>query len=70
MEMKFRRTLKKICIYNNITFSNGQTAQGIVDEYLPSEGEHEALFHVLHDDGDKRGFTCFMNVLWLSKIIA
>ena len=68
--MKFRRTLKKICIYNNITFSNGQTAQGIVDEHLPFDGEHEALFHVLNDDGDKRGFTCFMNVLWLWKIIA
>ena len=51
--MKFRRTLKKICIYNNITFSNGQTAQGIVDKYLAPDGDYEVLFHLLHHNGDK-----------------
>ena len=34
------------------TFPNGQIAQGVVEKYVPSDGEDGALFHILHDDGD------------------
>ena len=35
------------------TYAGGAIAQGIVEKYLPSDGEDGALFHVLHDDGDE-----------------
>jgi hypothetical protein len=35
------------------TFSNGQTAQGIVDKYLAPDGDYEVLFYLLHLNGDK-----------------
>ena len=34
-------------------YPNGQSAIGTVQKYLPSDGDDEALFHILHDDGDK-----------------
>ena len=27
---------------------------GTVQKYLPSDGADEALFHIIHDDGDKK----------------
>ena len=35
------------------TYAGGAIAQGVVEKYLPSDGEDGALFHVLHDDGDE-----------------
>ena len=35
---------------------------GTVQKYLPPDGDDEALFHILHDDGDKEdldGYECF-----------
>ena len=34
-------------------YPNGQSAIGTVQKYLPSDGDDEALFHILHDDGNK-----------------
>ena len=34
-------------------YSNGNTNVGTVQKYLPPDGDDEALFHILHDDGDK-----------------
>ena len=31
---------------------------GTVQKYLPPDGDDEALFHVLHDDGDKEDLDC------------
>ena len=38
------------------------TAIGTVQKYLPPDGDEEALFHILHDDGDKEDldvYECF-----------
>ena len=43
-------------------YPNGLTAIGTVQKYLPPDGDDEALFHILHDDGDKEdfdGYECF-----------
>ena len=37
----------------SIIYPNGLTAIGTVQKYLPPDGDDEALFHILHDDGDK-----------------
>ena len=37
----------------SMIYSNGLTAIGTVQKYLPPDGDDEALFHILHDDGDK-----------------
>ena len=44
-----------LCIGERISrlYPNGQTAIGTVQQYLPPDGDDEALFHILHDDGDK-----------------
>ena len=39
-----------------------QTAIGTVQQYLPPGGDDEALFHIVHDDGDNEdldGYECF-----------
>ena len=33
-------------------YPNGQTAIGTVQQYLPPDGDDEALFHIVHGDGD------------------
>ena len=33
-------------------YSNGNTNVGTVRKYLPPDGDDEALFHIVHDDGD------------------
>ena len=46
----------------SIIYTNGLTAIGTVQKYLPPDGDDEALFHILHDDGDKEdldGYECF-----------
>ena len=43
-------------------YPNGLTAIGTVQKYLPSDGDDETLFHILHDDSDKEGldiYECF-----------
>ena len=38
------------------------TAIGTVQQYLPPGGDDEALFHIVHDDGDSEdldGYECF-----------
>ena len=43
-------------------YPSGLTAIGTVQKYLPPDGDDEALFHILHDDGDKEGldiYECF-----------
>ena len=37
----------------SIIYPNGLTAIGTVQKYLPPDGDDEALFHILHDDGNK-----------------
>ena len=37
----------------SLIYPNGLTAIGTVQKYLPPDGDDEALFHILHDDGDK-----------------
>jgi hypothetical protein len=46
----------------SLIYPNGLTAIGTVQKYLPPDGDDEALFHILHDDGDKEdldGYECF-----------
>ena len=46
----------------SVIYPNGLTAIGTVQKYLPPDGDDEALFHILHDDGDKEdldGYECF-----------
>ena len=46
----------------SMIYSSGLTAIGTVQKYLPPDGDDEALFHILHDDGDKEdldGYECF-----------
>ena len=33
-------------------YPNGRTAIGTVQQYLPPDGDDEALFYIVHDDGD------------------
>ena len=42
----------------SIIYPNGLTAIGTVQKYLPLDGDDEALFHILHDDGDKEDLDC------------
>ena len=53
-----------LCIGERISrlYPNGQTAIGTVQQYLPLDGDDEALFHIVHDDGDSEdldGYECF-----------
>ena len=46
----------------SMIYPSGLTAIGTVQKYLPPDGDDEALFHILHDDGDKEdldGYECF-----------
>ena len=46
----------------SVIYPNGLTAIGTVQKYLPPDGDDEALFHILHDDGDKEDldvYECF-----------
>ena len=46
----------------SVIYPNGLTAIGTVQKYLPPDGDEEALFHILHDDGDKEDldvYECF-----------
>ena len=58
----------KLCVNINIgertsiIYPNGLAGIGTVQKYLPPDGDDEALFHILHDDGDKEdldGYECF-----------
>ena len=58
----------KLCVNINIgertsiIYPNGLAGIGTVQKYLPPDGDDEALFHILHDDGDKKnldGYECF-----------
>ena len=43
-------------------YPNGLTATGTVRQYLPPDGDDEALFRIVHDDGDSEdldGYECF-----------
>ena len=42
----------------SMTYSNGLVGIGTVQKYLPPDGDDVALFHVLHDDGDKEDLDC------------
>jgi hypothetical protein len=42
----------------SIIYPNGLVGIGTVQKYLPPDGENVALFHVLHDDGDKEDLDC------------
>ena len=33
-------------------YPNGLTAIGTVQQYLPPDSDDEALFHIVHEDGD------------------
>ena len=37
----------------SMIYPNGLVGIGTVQKYLPPDGDDEALFHILHDDGDK-----------------
>ena len=37
----------------SVIYPNGLTGIGTALKYLPPDGDDEALFHILHDDGDK-----------------
>ena len=37
----------------SVIYPNGLAGIGTVQKYLPPDGDDEALFHILHDDGDK-----------------
>ena len=46
----------------SVIYPNGLPAIGTVQKYLPPDGDDEALFHILHDDGDKEDldvYECF-----------
>ena len=46
----------------SVIYPNGLPAIGTVQKYLPPDGDEEALFHILHDDGDKEDldvYECF-----------
>ena len=43
-------------------YSNGNTNVGTVQKYLPPDGDDEALFHIVHDEGDREDldvYECF-----------
>ena len=42
----------------SIIYPNGLVGIGTVQKYLPPDGDDVALFHVLHDDGDKEDLDC------------
>ena len=42
----------------SMIYPNGLVGIGTVQKYLPPDGDDEALFHVLHDDGDKEDLDC------------
>ena len=42
----------------SMIYPNGLVGIGMVQKYLPPDGDDVALFHVLHDDGDKEDLDC------------
>ena len=42
----------------SILYPNGLVGIGTVQKYLPPDGDDVALFHILHDDGDKEDLDC------------
>ena len=42
----------------SMIYPNGLVGIGTVQKYLPPDGDDVALFHVLHDDGDKEDLDC------------
>ena len=42
----------------SMIYPNGLVGIGTVQKYLPPDGDDVALFHILHDDGDKEDLDC------------